>query len=396
MRRFVLLPWFLTLALALPGAVNAASFDNPSVVAQPRTPVAAGVERIVRDELGAAYNRSGPRDQRYYRGGEWRNADRGCWTCDVAPATAAGVLWATSGLTDTLMRSAVVATFDHAIREQQRADGLFKGANSSPGIHAAFFGVELGTTYLLVGDRVGAATRARWRASLERAADALIREGDTTWYANGNINILFAELLYDTWRATGRADLHRAFDNALEFTLHPPQRRWPGRGLIITRDPLLASGADGAGYLSEEGPGGVGFDPEYTGMQLDAASRLWLFSRDPRVLRLANLLANELLVRVDSNSDLDTSGGTRHPQPNRRAPFLTGGIATLAWAGGRPELGAHLPSQLARARYEYDETRAPKHHNDVRWLSTQLGTLLLAAHVAQTGGAPLGAPVRAR
>ena len=138
----------------------------------------------------------------------------------------------------------------------------------------------------------------------------------------------------------------------------------------------------------------MGFDPEYTSMQLDAASRLWLFSRDPRVLRLANLLANELLPRVDSSSGLDTSGGTRHPQPNRRAPFLTGGIATLAWAGGRPELASDLPAQLARARDEYDETKAPKHHNDVRWLSTQLGTLLLAAQVAQSDGAPLGAPVR--
>jgi len=390
----VLLPWVLTLAFALPGAVNAGAFESPSVAVHPQATVAAGVEGIVRDELATAYDRSGPRDTRYYRTGEWRNWDRDCWTCDVAPATAASVLWATSGLTDTRMRSAVVATFDHAIREQQRADGLFRGANSSPGIQAAFFGVELGTTYLLVGDRVGAATRARWRASLERAADALIREGDTTWYANGNINILFAELLYDAWRATGRADLHRAFDTALEFTLHPSQRRWPGRGLILTREPLLASGADGAGYLSEEGSGGVGFDAEYTSMQLDAASRLWLFSRDPRVLRLANLLANELLVRVDSSWDLDTSGGTRHPQPNRRAPFLTGGIATLAWAGGRPELAADLPSQLARARDEYDETKAPKHHNDVRWLSTQLGTLLLAAQVAQTDGAPLGAPVR--
>ena len=69
--------------------------------------------------------------------------------------------------------------------------------------------------------------------------------------------------------------------------------------------------------VTESGGGAPGFDPEYSLLQLDDASRLYVESGDRRALRLANLLVNALLPRVDADWALDTSGGTRRPQEGR-------------------------------------------------------------------------------
>jgi hypothetical protein len=135
-----------------------------------------------------------------------------------------------------------------------------------------------------------------------------------------------------------------------------------------------------AGYLAESGGGAPGFDPEYAGTQLDVASRLYVLSGDPRALRLANLLTNAVLPRVGGTWLLDTSGGTRHPLPDRHVPFTTPALAALAWLGGRSDLAADVPHQFARINQAY---RAAIHYggsaNMYHGLGSQVAVILLAA-----------------
>jgi hypothetical protein len=73
-------------------------------------------------------------------------------------------------------------------------------------------------------------------------------------------------------------------------------------------------------------------------VQLSEASDLYAVSRDPRALRLANLLMNALRPRISSSMQLDTSGGTRHSEVSRTIAFTSSAPAVLAWLGGRDDL----------------------------------------------------------
>ncbi len=199
-----------------------------------------------------------------------------------------------------------------------------------------FFGLEFGTTYHLLESDLDPATRASWQASLAAAANYLIDSGDTTWYANGNINLGYTEFLYLVWQATGNTTYEQAYSASWNFTMGPPQNRFPGSGLVITQQPTQADGSDGMAYLTESGAGGNGFDADYTQTQLDTACRLYLLSGDPRALRLANMLLNTLMPRVNTSTwMLDTSGGTRHTEQGREDGFMTSAFAVLGLDGGR-------------------------------------------------------------
>src|SRR5205085_5024222 len=85
-----------------------------------------------------------------------------------------------------------------------------------------------------------------------------------------------------------------------------------------TAAPARSDGSDGAAYLTESGASGPGYDPEYTMLQADVATRLFWANGDPRALRLMNLFMNQIRPRIDTTAwTIDTSGGSRHPQADR-------------------------------------------------------------------------------
>jgi hypothetical protein len=271
------------------------------------------------------------------------------------------------------------STFDRAISTHRNPDGSFGDPTGSPDIETMVFGRQLGYAYLELGSALGADRIARWRASHAGAANFLIRNGNVRWYTNGNINIGNTEFFYLAWRATRARRYLAAYERAFRFTLHPPSQRWPGFGLRILAPPTAPGDADGAGYLAESGGGPPGFDADYGQVQLDAASRLYLWSADPRALQLANLLLNVLRGRVDGSWNLDTSGGTRHPQPGRRVPFTTPALAVLAWSGERPALRQALQRQFVWINRVYRGSLTYSNPNFYLGLGGQVAAILDAA-----------------
>jgi hypothetical protein len=368
-----------TCATPLLATSTASAASDPAAVRQ--------AVSLLDSQVTAAATRSGPRDPTYFDSGEWLNATTTCWSCSNGGlATAAATLWRSTGMTRSDVLQEATETIDTAIATRQGADGSFSpppgSADGQPtGIATMFFGVEMGTTLLQLSPALDRARQAAWAASLGRAADYVIDSGFSTWYANGNINLGYVELLYLAWRATAAPRFLAAYEDAWSFVLDPPQDRFPGDGLRIVKQPSSADGSDGAGYLAENGPGGVGFDAEYSELQLDVACRLYVLSGDPRALRLANLLVNMLLARVDGDWLLDTSEGTRHTDPNRKVPFLTSALAVLGWRAGRADLTGLVASQLAATRTQYGFSW--NQTNDVfrRALGNDVSVILLAADV---------------
>ncbi len=355
----------------------AASAEASSVAAQSLS--------LLSSEVSAYAGPLGP-----YRDGIWHSPNTICWACNQGgPATAAATAYMLTGRVRPELLREAEDTIDTAIATRQRADGAFagpRGDTQSPDIATMCFGVEEGNTYLTLLPVLDAARRTRWQASLAAAASFLIHNGNVTWYTNGNINLGNVELLYLAWRATGDAAFHTAFERAWSFTLSPPQSRWPGRGLVVVRAPERADGSDGAGYLSETGAGGTGFDPEYTSLQLDVASRLYLLSGDPRVLRLANLLVNMLLPRVDSAWRLDTSGGARHTEPGREVSLITSAFAVLGLHGGRADLIPFVLAQLKAIGAAYSQPWNAYGEVFRRALGNDISVIALASNLARPVG----------
>jgi hypothetical protein len=230
-------------------------------------------------------------------------------------------------------------------------------------------------------------TRGRWADAIVRGADYLITSGDTTWYANGNINLAYAEVLYLAWRVSGQQRFADAYEAEWAFLNNPPKPRWNGYGLALTKLPTAPDGSNGAGYLTESSTGPPGFDPEYTQLQLDTASSLFVLSHDARVLRLMNLLLDVELPRVSSTFTLDATGGSRH---SLYTPFMTSGLAVLVHYG-RNDLASLLPVQADRITSEYATYMVYTHSNYYFGLSRWLTPLMLDADgvaVVTPPGAP--------
>jgi hypothetical protein len=357
---------------------------QPTLTAQSGVPSAApaGDDPLAQTEATAQlvfashFARDGAADPRYYEDGVWHGPDA-CWTCATGPAGLGAVLWAAGRLTDPAQKAAVVDTFDHAIATRQLADGSYGDDGNSKAINIAFFAPVLGNALLVLGDRLPAATRARWSRSLRRSSEFLAEHNELTWYVNGNINLAYALTLYVTWRATGDGRFRSLYQRELRFAISPPASRWKGHGLEIRRKPARADGADGRGFLSETGAGGTGYDPEYTYVQLDVLSRLYALSGDRSVLRLANLLTNQTLQNVNAKWNLLTTG-TRHPQPNRYVPYSTPAIVVLGRLGANSALMERMGPQLSRTLELYRSTTTFTHQNFYRGADIQLGTMLLA------------------
>ena len=350
-RLTVLLTLVLAIAAALPSASSAAvNTDSPA----PAT-VEANALGFLNSELQAYAMTLGS-----FQNGVWTSPDNTCWACNNGgPATAAATAYVLGGRDEPQLLWEAEQTIDTAIATRQNEDGSFSGPpgdTQSAGVSTMFFGLEFGATYHLLASDLGPATRASWQASLTSAANYLINSGDTTWYANGNINLGYTEFLYLVWQATGNTTYEQAYNASWNFTMNPPQNRFPGSGLVITQQPTQADGSDGMAYLTEAGVGGNGFDPDYTQTQLDTACRLYLLSGDPRALRLANMLLNTVMPRVNTSTwMLDTSGGTRHPQQGRQDGFMTSAFAVLGLAGGRSSLDADILPELEQEEAWYPQ-----------------------------------------
>ena len=301
--------------------------------------------------LTALTEKTGPADSQWYGSGVWHLKKTDCWPCTVGPATLAATLWRVDGRSESTLFNEAVATFDRTIAARTNANGSF-GDTHLP--DTQFFGIELGTTYLLLGNRLGPHHRKAWKASIAAAADYLIRHKELTWETNGNVNLGNTELEWLAWAITGEQRFRDAYELSWRYTIHPPQSRWPGYGLHLTR-PAGPNGDVGAGYLAENGGSGPGFDPEYTTVQLSVASRAYLLSGDTRFRRLASILWNQLAPRVKRPAwTFDARGGTRRSHED----MLTGA-------------GARRARHCRRAYRSHARARRADAHGDVHDLPAE-------------------------
>ena len=319
------------------------SDTQPSVqVSSPQVSELAGLARRVLDSYIV---RNGPHDPRYWRDGSFIATDGpSCWSCYDTAATAAAVLSTYDG-NEARLRNVAIATFTHVIRTYQAPSGEF----ASGAVMTGFISVELGLSYLELRSTLPASTSALWRESLQRAADWLIRTGQTTYYINGNVNLRQTEVMWLAWSATGAARFRTAYQHEWRFTISPP-KRWTGFGLQLTHSPTGPDGAAGAGYLAESGGGAPGYDPSYTMVQLDIATELYILTRDSRYVRLMNLLFNQERPRINAAFTLNATGGTRKDDDT---PFMSAAPAVLVLTGQRPDLRRFWLGQLRRIQHEY-------------------------------------------
>ena len=366
----------ITSAAAALGACAGNSGQHAQTArAQPETQASPQVSQLAglaRRALDSYVIRSGPHDPRYWQDGSFIATNGpSCWSCYDTAATAAAVL-STYGHENAGLRNVAIDTFTHVIHTYQAPSGEF----APDGVTTGFVTVELGLSYLELRDTLPAPTRASWRASLVRAANWLIRTGQTTFYINGNVNLRQTEVMWLAWAATGDPRFHTEYQHEWRFTISPP-KRWTGFGLKLTRSPTSADGAGGAGYLAESGGGTPGFDPSYTMVQLDTATELYILTRDSRYLRLMNLLFNQERPRINAAFTLNATGGTRKHDDT---PFMSAAPAVLVLSGQRPGLRRFWLGQLRRIQHEYRGAMVYTAPNYYKGLSGWLMPPLLALH----------------
>ena len=351
----------------------------PALAKASSTPTNIALGNKARDAASEALHalsvKSGAADTQWYRKGVWHYAGTPCWFCATGPGTLAATLWRVNGRRNKRLLHKATATFDRAIADHMNADGSF-GDPHFP--DTQFFGVELGTTYLLLGNHLGHERRAAWKAAIENGASYLIKSKNLTWEANGNINLGQAEYEWLAWAITGKERFRKAYEVALKYAIDPPQSRWPGYGLHLTH-PSDAGMPGGAGYLAENGGSGPGFDPEYSMLQLSVASRAFLLSNDLRFGRIADLLWNQLSPLITTRTWLiDARNGTRRSHVDA---VTTPGLVVLAKAGSRPDLAKFVDAQTTSGMYATYLSNARDNTGNAgyfRGYGNELGVALLA------------------
>lgn len=324
-------------------------------------PLSATAKNAVLQVMTDLRTQSSSTDPRFLRNDVWIDGAPDCFRCFMGPSVLSAARGLDSGATDYLAASAI-DTLDKAIADHQHVTGAFIPAatgEGSPGIQTVMFANELAWTYLILGRRLDSAHKQSWAASLTKAADWLIADGDTTYYINGNINLAVAMNMDLTARITGERRFTTAAQTALDFAIAPPQDKFPGFGLQYMKTPELGDGSDGAAYFAESGGATPGFDPAYTMLQTDMASMWYLLTRKASVLRLVNLLYNQLSPRIRTTDwTIDVSGGTRRAAPNTRYGFHGSSVAVLALKGGRSDLQPFVAAQVRASLTEYgNQTR---------------------------------------
>jgi hypothetical protein len=334
---------------ALAGCAQAQSPAPAPPASTASRDVAATARTYLAGKLAALATRADGVAPLYASRGRWRLGGERCKRCVLGGAVAAATLAGDA----PRMRDLAQQTVDRFVATQL-PDGAFPSSvppGRPDGIETEFAGVQIGTVAHLLDGRVSKATSARWAESLRSAGRYLVASGMTTYYVNGNVNLGTTLTLGLAWQATRDPALKAAYERSWDFTLHPPAPRWAAYGLRFVKAPRRADWADGAGYLAEAGAR-PGFDAHYTQLQASLATRMWLTLGDPRALRLANVLTNQLLKHVDGEWHLDTGGGSRHPVEGLSFPFITASVAATddCRAGGRSVAGqfAHIESWFDR------------------------------------------------
>jgi hypothetical protein len=341
-----------TFALALLAAFalgsSSAFADTSSTAAAVESNVTSFMTQQLDSYQGSVY---GP-----FQGGVWTDPeDTTCWACDDGgPATAAATLYVLTGASNPALLDDAEETIDTAIADDQNSDGSFNPTNAPANVgNPIWFGDELGTTFRLLEPYLTAETLAHWQAALSADANYLINSGNTTWYINGNLNLAETELLWLAWQATGNPAFEMDYTNSWGFIVNPPQTEFPGTGWVTVQSPTEPDGSNGEGYFTETGAGGTGWDPYYATLQLDVATRLYLFSGDPRALRVANMIMNLESPLIDrSDWTINTSDGTRHTGMNGSG-LVTSAYAVLGFEGGRYDLVADALPQIEQEEGSY-------------------------------------------
>jgi hypothetical protein len=361
--------------------------------ANTREAIGDAAAQLVMDCLTALAEKSSDKDTQYYDKGIWVSTQQPkAWRHHIGPGGAAAALWhyRYRNSPDTATRDRLfhwaVETFDRAIADHQRPDGSFGAPDEGP--VTTFFTTDLVNAYLHLQGGLDDKTKARWRAAIIGGIDWLVSSGNLAngdkdgWYVNGNIELMECEMLYCAWLATGDEKYRQMYERQWQFTLHPPRPRWLGYGLVYTKEPEKADGSDGAAYLAESNSDGphAGFDGNYTTVQLDTATRLYLWSGcQMRFLRLQNLLINQCLTKMNRNTwTMDARNGARK---SHLLTFTNAAPAVLTWLGCRTDLAADVPAQfqVMANTYRAAATENWNHPNYYAGLASSPSLLIQAA-----------------
>jgi hypothetical protein len=211
-------------------------------------------------------------------------------------------------------------------------------------------GATLGWVMLGLEGRVPEALFRQMARALAACYDDAQRVLRLEHYINGNYQIPLCELAFLHARINGSDGGDDEYERCLEFLCSADKAIPRGQGLQLVLPPDGSDWRRAVGYFSEiEGIKGVAsgnsFDGEYTQLQLDYMTRLWLLTRDERILQLSNALINAILPLTDLTTwQADCRAGSRR---NNVVPFWNAGLATLAFHDPRPE----FTDQVVRSQF---------------------------------------------
>jgi hypothetical protein len=271
-----------------------------------------------------------------------------CARCNSGPAVAAAAIYAVDK--DPNRLAFATESIDLLIQAQHHSNGaLSNDPTVGADVETMFDADNIGMATLLLKPSLDPAHLASWTATVSGAADYLINNGNVHWYTNGNIvvgNTLTFALAY---KLTGLAKYQTAYSQMLSFAVSPPQTgMWAGYGFVTTKQSTAVDGSDGAGFFTEAGGADgvfrVGYDPDYTMLQSDQLARLYLVTRDAEVLRLLNMVTNQLMTGLNPTTGMIPGMGTRHQYQTDF--FDSSAPAVLAYQGGRTDLKSLVASQL--------------------------------------------------
>jgi hypothetical protein len=214
------------------------------------------------------------------------------------------------------------------------------------GGNSEYFFIEFGKTLLLLWPWLSVSKRQTWKTALINLADYQVGTyyhagasvgPEAYYYINANRNLMSLFGIWLTWLATGEQRWKEHYELILKFIVEPeafaPGQKLPAGyaalnpnlvgaftnaaggggsehvyGQVLTTPGTLPDGSDSVGYLGEStnsgsiAPNGLigpGYDGDYSQLQLAICHNLYLWSGDPRILKLTNMLWNQLAPFID-------------------------------------------------------------------------------------------------
>lgn len=277
-----------------------------------------------------------------------------------------------------------VKVLDYAVSVQLPSGDFINDGTPNSGFVVGDFGEAIP----LLRGKVAQAKIDAWTASMVAGAQWLW-DHEQAWYANGNLELCDLLAFELTYRVTRDATWATRREAQYEWTVSPDpavSSSATGHSLVYVQRPRRADGRDGKAFLTEDNGGNPdppGYDPAYTQLQLGNAVRWWQYSRDPRALRIVNLLHNQLMDRVNTTTWLlDATGGTRL---NTTDPWWTPATPMLVWGGHRPDIEATRPASVwAGVHGHFRSARTAPAETMFRAVSNYLAAWLRAAGTLPT------------